>query len=119
MERQTWAERGTLLSGGFLDIVKRFSPRVEPFAAVRFAVLINGLFLSIVLRRRDQADHVGRRRGNDHHRRIVSSDPDGLPRHCKHPESQTQGMIPGDSVQDVVIDHRLTAANLTLASAVL
>jgi hypothetical protein len=45
VERQTWAERGTLLSGGFLDIVKRFSPRVEPFAAVRFAVLINGLFL--------------------------------------------------------------------------
>ena len=35
--------------GGFLDTIKRFSPRVEPFATVRFAVLINGLFLVLCL----------------------------------------------------------------------
>ena len=35
--------------GGYLDTVKRFSPRVEPFATVRFAVLINGLFLILCL----------------------------------------------------------------------
>ena len=35
--------------GGFLETVKRFNPRIAPFATVRFTVLINGLFLVLCL----------------------------------------------------------------------
>ncbi len=31
--------------GGFMDVMKRFNPQFTPFITVRFAVIINGLFL--------------------------------------------------------------------------
>jgi hypothetical protein len=34
-----------LYPGGFMDVMKRFNPQFTPFVTVRFAVIINGLFL--------------------------------------------------------------------------
>ncbi len=35
--------------GGFMGMMKRFQPRYAPFVTVRFAVIINGLFLIVCL----------------------------------------------------------------------
>jgi hypothetical protein len=35
--------------GGFMDVLKRFYPQSTPFVTVRFAVIINGLFLLLCI----------------------------------------------------------------------